>query len=292
MRLDPELWPDFVRFARAHLASRDIDPTYPLLRAHFDAAGLDPEVRLWRVLLYVTWYDLGSAERAWTEYPAPTGRLRRDLRLPTGTERRGFRGNDRAPTFASAVADYARRSAGSLLAWVDSAVGDGGEAGWRRARLAFEAFPYAGSWASYKWADLLAHAVGYPITADDLGVGGGSATAGPIPGMVRLTGLDWRTCASDRGAQRELLAAARNEGVPFLGLDQLETSLCDFNSLLRGRYYVGHDIDAQLHHLRRVESSLLALRPAVFAPEWLGEVGGWTGVRAELKARYVREGAI
>lgn len=72
----------------------------------------------------------------------------------------------------------------------------------------------------------------------------------------------------------------------------METSLCDFHSLNKGGYYLGHDIDAMLGQLldRRVPdptpSQVWAARAASFHPSLLGESGGWTGVRPKLKKLY------
>jgi hypothetical protein len=146
--------------------------------------------------------------------------------------------------------------------------------------------PHGGPWSSYKFADLLAHVHGQPITANDLGIGGGGETAGPIPGMTLVTGSDWRRCSRDVGLQRELLGEARHRGVGFSGLDQLETSLCDYNSLVRGRYYLGHDIDQQMSALERAGSPALWEARAVFPDAYRGELHDWFGVRKPLKAMW------
>ncbi len=130
-----------------------------------------------------------------------------------------------------------------------------------------------------------------PITASDLGVGGASETSGPIPGMVLLTGKSWNVCATDLALQRDLLLKARASGVPFSGLDQLETALCDFNSLHKGGYYVGHDIDDQMTKLAGCGPMLWESR-SVFPDAFRGEVGGWNGVRKELKTAYRDRGVV
>lgn len=290
MNLDARLFADFCTFARAQIASGDLDPTYLVLRKHYERVGLIEEARLWRTLLYVTWYSLSSAERLWSVMPLPTTVRARDVAgFLTGIERRGFRGNSKAAEHINAVL---KASGGELRRWVWTTVGPGGKQGWARVRKAFMELPHGGPWSSYKWADLLAHVHGYPITADDLGVGGGSETAGPIPGMVRLTGESWQVCASDPILQMRLLSASMDKGVPFSGLDQLETALCDFNSLCKGRYYVGHDIDQQMDSLPGCSTWLREAREASFASRYLGECGGWTGVRRELKSVYAREGRV
>lgn len=284
---DPSRWSDFCRFASAQVVSGDLDPTYLVLRRFYAAERLSREEALWRTLLYVTWYHLGSALAAWTEHPAPVAVATRAR--PTGTERRCFRGDRGAPLASAFVRAVLDRSS-SLSAWVDSTVGAGGEGGWLALRREVLSLPYGGPWTAYKLADLLKHVHEVPIEAPDIGVGGNGETSGPVPGLVALTGLNWRRCASDVALQRSVLQRARAEGVPLNGLDQLETALCDFNSLLKGTYYVGHDIDVQMEHLPPV-AGLWEAR-AVFPDAYRGELGGWAGVRAERKSVYRDSGVV
>ena len=285
----------FCRFAKAHIESGDIDPTYPVLKAVQEASGFDIDQALWSTLLYVTWYNLGSAWKVLKVIPRMPTAIDAKLttwRLPTGTERRGFRGNDLPWQHLNAVIQHVRTHGGSLSSWVMFVAHQGGKAGWREVRQHFQAFPYGGNWSSYKWADLLKHVHGYAITADDIGVGGGGATAGPVPGMVRVTGQDWKRCATDVVLQQELHDECVRRGVPFNGLDQLETALCDFNSLCKGSYYVGHDIDTQMEHIKELDAIWWESRAKVFAPRYLGEVGGWFGVRKPLKTAFRDRGEI
>jgi hypothetical protein len=275
----------FCDFAKAHVASRDIDPAYPVLADAYDILGLDFPTRVWRTVLYVTFYHLGSTEEAWEKLPELPTKIPA-FTFPTGVERRGFRGQpNRVAQHLEGVLKASTR-AGGLDKWAEAQVGEGGEEGWTRTRKAFEALPHAGPWASYKWADLLKHSLGLPIDAPDIGVGGKGKTAGPVPGMVWLTGLDWKTCATDFGEQRRLLDECLALGVPFSGLDQLETSLCDFNSLRKGHYYVGHDMDMMMTHLRFSGETFWKARQRVLPGEYLGELWGWNGVRKEKKGTW------
>lgn len=296
MKLDEKLFRDFVCFSRLQLESGDIDPTYPVLKELIRKDLVSREVAIWRVLLYVTWYDLASAEAVWTRFPGPV--LKRDFGvLPTGIERRGFRGVDGARKAAAMLDDVVASTfrEGGLEAWLYRFDGGDRRANWRKLRRSFEAFKGNGSWASYKFADLCRHVLDVPIDADDIGLGGGGKDAGPVPGLCRLyPELDWRTAATDALLHERLLDRSREAGVAFCGLDQLETCLCDFNSLCKGSYYVGHDIDAQQETMERMRGkrSMLQARRESFPAQYLGEVSGWLGVRKPRKARYSKEGVI
>jgi hypothetical protein len=292
------LFADFCRFSRAQLISGDIDPSYPVLARVYDAEGATTNDRLWRTLLYVGWYSLASAEavRAIYPSPAPVDPARLPI-LSTGIERRGFRGDGgraRAASFLNGALARTPQGGGDLVAWVLGRVANRSpEEGWKAVREELELTPGAGPWASYKWADLLKNVHGIPIDAPDIGSKLGE-TAGPIPGMVKLTGLPWQEVAGTPSLQRALLAEARAAGVPFGGLDQLETSLCDFNSLCRGNYYLGKDLDEQQATLARdgLGGVWWAARAASFPAHYRGEVMGWTGVRSSLNTAYRDTGRL
>lgn len=291
----PSLFSDFCRFAQFQVDSWDIDPMYPLLRELYALDGLAEEVALWRTLLYTTFYHVGTAAALWERYPEP-GTLGAPPAVPlaTGVERRGFRGVDgNRAAFANIQQTLEQaRSVGGLSAWVRGAAEHGGSFGWDAVRAQFQSIRGNGPWASYKWADLLKNTHRFSIDASDLGVGGGSDTAGPIPGMVKLTGRPWRQCATDRGLHAELLAAARAGGVALSGLDQLETVLCDFNSLVKGGYYAGHDLDLQMTQLEGAPAALWTARAAAIPASARGEVSGWSGVNKTRKTVYRDTGAV
>ena len=280
----------FAQFSAAQIASGDIDPMYPTLKRLYAAQGLDRKTAMWRTFLFMTWYDIGSANAAWKVAPEPA-RIE-GLNLPTGIERRRFRAR---PAIVTAHVDaMLKLSGGDLERWVLSVIGSGGAAGWTAARRQYEQLPWSGNWSSYKWTNLLLNVHDFPLEATDIGVGGGREFAGPIPGMVRLTGQPWKACATDVGLQRELLVEARRRGSNSGGLDQLETALCDFNSLCKGHYYVGHDIDSQQSQLLRINApkEIWEARQASFPRSYLGEFNGWTGVDKALNKMFSERGVL
>ena len=281
----------FCKFSKAHIESKDIDPAYPLLKDVYDRLNLTIEERVWRTALYVCFYHLGSAEVAWKRYPTPPSSVKPFV-LPTGVERRGMRGQpQRVADHLNSLLEAARRL-GGMRQWAESQIGIGGTDGWAGARTAFESLVQCGPWASYKWADLMKHTLGFEIEASDIGVGGRGKKAGPIPGMVWLTGLDWKRCANEIKTQLDLLEICRDRGVPFAGLDQLETSLCDVNSMVKGKYYVGHDIDMNMKQLEYAGPIFWESRSRVMEGKYLGEVGGWFGSRHDLESLYKRKGLV
>lgn len=279
---------DFCLFARLQKESKDLDPMYPFLRAVYDSCDLSPDEEIWRTLIYVAFYSLDATVALWKEFPKPALIRRLPKVLPTGVERRGFRGpkgNALAVNLINRCIESSK-AYGGLWAWVREPASLGGERGWTAIRSQFLSIKGNGSWASYKWADLMKNTHGFKIRANDLGAGGGSETAGPIPGLARLTGLPWKRCCRDGLLHRAILKQSRLFGSELESLDELETALCDFNSMSKGTYYVGHDIDVQMENIPRGETELWRARAAAIPSFARGECGGWFGVNRERKFIY------
>ena len=288
--MNKRLFKDFCVFSKYQLESKDIDPVYPVLRRYYRLRGLTGEQKLWFTELYVTFYDLGSAQKVFDKYLC-MAEIEDPLTYSTGIERRGFRGNGLATEHLNSFVAAVRRY-GKILSWVKSGMNSSSrEESWRKMRDSYQHLRYCGPWSSYKWADLLKNVHGFKLTANDIGVGGNSETAGPIPGMVLLTEENWKRCATDVALQKDLLSRSVDAGVAFSGLDQLETCLCDFNSLVKGSYYSGHDIDIQQVQLPD-DPVWQEARAAEIPAQTRGEIGGWIGVRKKLKALYRDKGEI
>jgi hypothetical protein len=85
-------------------------------------------------------------------------------------------------------------------------------------------------------------------------------------------------------------------------VEQVETVLCDWHSLLKGGYYVGHDIDVMLEQANKAVASgtlnevdydeLMFAREQAFAHCWLGEYNNWNGIRKDLKTLYRDSGEL
>jgi hypothetical protein len=287
-----KLFEDFLEFSQLQIDTWDIDPTYPLLKKVYDERGYRAEQALWHTIVYLTFYHLGSAELFLKEYPHPTRKIKWKTVLPTGTERRGFRGRP------DLVQDHLKAICNNLPleTWLGNLITNDSCGSWTAIREEYKKIKYAGDWSSYKLADLLKWVHDAEITAPDFGVGGGGEDAGPIPGLSKLTGLDWKECASNTQLQMDFYELCTERMLtPFVGLDQCETSLCDFNSMVNGRYYVGHDIDQQQEFLETCQptpSQYIEARKNVFPHKVLGELNGWSGVNKQLKSVYKDTGRI
>ena len=282
---------DFARFGRAMILSGDIDPQFWILKYLYKKLKLDRNTALWYTCIYLLYYHLGSAVKAWERYYTPDIIRKKNWKndLPYFKQRRCFRGNEQA---RNQINTLIKVSDGDLAAWVDNMVDDNSERSWRRIREAASDIPYHGPWSSYKFCDMMKFVHEYPITAPDIGTKPG-ATAGPIAGLRTLTGLDWDRCANDTELHRDLLQMVIDLGTPVNGLDQLESMLCDWQSITNGKYYHGHDIDRDLKQLRWLlhadddpANTLWEAREKIFDKRLLGEFGGWSEPRKGFKSVY------
>lgn len=297
---------DLPEFARWHVASGDVDPAYPVLRALADRAA-DDEARLRFVLLYVAYYDLGSALAAWTAGAWRWGEPLEDRasRFPTGTERRGHRVPARLVAHLADL-DRLAREAGSLTAWLLAWVrSDDPLVNWRSVSEAVASVRGNGRWAAYKTAELLAEVLGWPLEAPDAGhatsTGPRAGLGAVIPAAAEVHG-NTPPAIARLDAMTERLRSALAAAEVDLPVSVLETVLCDWRSVLHGRYYVGHDIDLMAEQVARSvargvlpgpEARHVAIaRAASFDPMWLGEWSGWHGVRADLRTAYRDRGVI
>jgi hypothetical protein len=291
-----KLWENFIMFCSPYIKSGDIDPVYPVLKKVYDLRKMNAEERIWHTMLYLTWYHLGSADKM-RDIDPEIFRNNYPPVLPTGVERRGFRGNvgaRRAQEFIVNLLNK-RETHGGWSTWVSTVIshGDTPEERWSKLFEEIIQMKYCGTWAAYKCCDLFANVLNYPITAPDIGYGGGGENAGPIPGMVQLTGENWIDCANNvKGIQQKLYHTCLLAGIPLNGMEQMETALCDFNSVTHGRYYVGHDIDKQMEDIMGLDDVYWKARSLVFNPVYLGEYSGWSGVRPFLNTYYQRTGNI
>ncbi len=267
------LFIDFCEFSARQLHSGDIDPAYPVIKNYFDIHKFELDSKIFFLIVYVAFYNLKTA----TEYFH--GQLKDVTKAKTGIERRGFRGNSNVYEHFESVNTIRLKESIRLGTW-------------KEIESAYQLAKHTGTWSSYKFADLCKYTLDLKITSPDLGLGGKGKNAGPIPGLSLLTGKPWEMCATDFVLQKRFYNKCVLEGVRFNGLEELETCLCDFNSMFKGGYYTGHDIDKQMDDLLDASPDLWKARSNSFSTQFLGELNGWKGVRKELKTRYRDEGVI
>lgn len=300
MRRAWQLMPTFTAFHAEQLTSWDIDPVYPVLRHVLTHGSWDTAQRVWAGLLHVAYYDLGSALKVFAHHPTPELPHESLLRIPCGTERRAHRDPRVLARHLAALTDLARLH-GGLDTWLRDSIADGG---YPAATATLMSVWGNGRWATYKSCELLAHLLGdvdpwwLTLMPTDMGH---AHSSGPRHGLELLlpgqlpSGNDAASVAYLDAVSADLAADLAAAGYPT-PIAMVETSLCDFHSLVGGRYYTGHDIDQMQLQLDRTGSTLTPAafnaRAATLPVAYLGEHHGWTGPEPALRRHYAVTGDL
>lgn len=298
-------------FADRMIASRDIDPVYPVLKR---LIGTRYHHGPWAVLVYVAHYDLGAAiahleaaggpgahphEDPWQSVRTSDHRrvLSENGTVRTGVERRTLRTVDAFERHLESVQRLARKHAGAgddgIVRWLQHGFTGHPEHDWTTLREnAGEAWGN-GRWATYKLAEVCKEVLGWPVEAPDMGMLGAS---GPLDGLeMLLPGTRGKPIVEVERLGRQLAGELSVMLDRRVSVAETETLLCDSHSLASGRYYVGNDIDLMLSGVLREPPAVveLALEARRALPrDYLGELGGWTGVRRHLLTAWRDHGVM
>lgn len=95
-----------------------------------------------------------------------------------------------------------------------------------------------------------------------------------------------------------LLSSVRNAGGDD-NVTKVETSLCAYRKFYKGTRYNGYYLDRMLDEINKMRADfpeesaeLSEIRTKHFPEKQLGEIGGWRGIRRELKKLYKETGLI
>jgi len=280
---------DYAYFHEAQTQSRDMDPAYPVLKWFADQ--LERDKGLWLTFLFVGYYHMGSALKAFSLYPVPTVPDQETLKLPIAQPRRAHRSTLK---FAQHLDSLCRKidEHDGLGAWLDSAcTSDDPIANWKTINDELATVFGNGRWAAYKTAEILLKSHGFNLEVPDMG---NANSSGPrkglslfFPGLPKGNSPDDITKLDHLSTEVVKYLTGR---VTQVSMETAETSLCDFYAMTKGRYYVGIDIDEMLEQLHRVPSDLtewaLKARYETLPHNYLGELNGWTGIDKSRKSVY------
>lgn len=84
-----------------------------------------------------------------------------------------------------------------------------------------------------------------------------------------------------------------------VNVTEVETSLCAYRKLYKGSRYNGYYLDRMLEEIYtmnkyfpEISKELLDIRKSKFDKKYLGEFGGWKGIRKDMKKLYKETGII
>ncbi len=283
------LWADYAQFHEAQTQSRDMDPAYPVLKWFADS--LDRESGLWLTFLFVGYYHMGSALKAFSLYPTLTVPDEATLKLLIAQPRRSHRATLKFAQHLDSLCAKAEQH-GGLGAWLDSATtSEDPLTNWKTLNDELTTVFGNGRWAAYKTAEILMKSHGFNLAAPDMG---NANSSGPRKGLgLFFPGLPQGNSPAEIAYLDELsLKVVENltGKTSQVSIETAETSLCDFYALNKGRYYVGIDIDEMQEQLLRVPSDLTAMafkaRYETLPHAYLGELNGWEGIDKKRKSVY------
>ena len=266
-----QLRSDFLQFTKKFVSSQDIDPIYPCLKELYRELELPPEHSLWFSWLYVAYYDIASAFRAFHDHPLVDTRFTdEETHYPHQTERRGLWGH----FFVEHLESLHEQRNGMLLSqFLDKSLT------FEQLFAQIQTVKYNGRWAAFKLCDILLNVHSYDIEFPGMELSSGTSS---INKSLELLCPDMPKSSAEQYLKH----------LTGLRWDQLETCLCDFHALADGRYYIGHDIDKMQSSLywpglSSFDRSLMfKVRKKVLPNEYLGELHNWYGVRTGRMRLY------
>lgn len=172
-----------------------------------------------------------------------------------------------------------------------------------------EGWPYFGRFSAYLFLETIAQLIDCRVLNAAMEWGNG-ATA--TSGLLNLYCYDEAASRFDRertlvppfteGALELMLEPVLSE-IRAQGGDanitMVETSLCAYRKFFKGSRYNGYYLDRMLEEIYAMQADfpqesaeLMEIRKTIFDHRYLGEVGGWKGIRKECKKLYKERGII
>lgn len=244
---------DYAVFHAMEIRTGDVDPVYRVLR-RLSPFYSNREMALLS-FLHVAYYDLGSALRAYGHLGGKVdfGAIDTIMGFPCGTERRGMRDRNEMRKHLHALFTIDAEFAG-LHRWAAQFPTYGELFG------ALQGIYGNGRWAAYKTSELLSWSMRDYLEGAHLWEPtdmGHAHSSGPRQGLELLwAGLPLPAGHGAQAVRRldavseALVVELHREGI-WASQATAETTLCDFHSLVKGRYYPGHDINQMGEQLDR-----------------------------------------
>jgi hypothetical protein len=306
-QLRPDLIEDFVLASQRLYDSLDYDPFHGCIVTM--GHGLPREEALWLSIVYMAFYNIGTAAAVFAECPNVASQYPDWMaRMPVGVQRRNLRGG----LVVKHLQAWWRikQQYGSLYAYLTKGFVGDSKKDWAQLKANVDGVWGNGRWSTYTLSELFQKANKLPVLPCDIMNEGSS---GPRAGLQLLYGCPGAAVAELDVLADRLFAYMReriNTNIFYLpkghyDYGQLESQLCDFNSMYKGRYYIGRDIDRDLERVAKAESALKvlgrdtrclhpvwAIREKVFDRRYLGEFQGWSGRTQQALQFYQRTGVV
>jgi len=309
---ESDIYDEFVEFSNLQYATLDYDPFHPMLVKLQE--NLEEEESLWMSTLYMAFYNIGSCYFAFLRNPKPLSELDDVLgKLPIGLQRRNLRGGEVIKyfhRFRKKVKPY-----GSIKNFLTHNFTGSKEKDWFILLKNLNSVWGNGRWASFTLGEIFQKVNKLPVLPTDIM---NENSSGPRTGLELLMGKAKGKTKKEKLADLKAKADALfrmvrpriKTNIFYLPKNHydygmMESQLCDFNSMTKGLYYTGRDIDRDLERIIRTlrvaadvgidirpAKRLWEIRREVFPSELLGELHGWYKRHTYAKKFYKNFGII
>jgi len=294
--MNKELFRIFIRFSQRQYDALDYDPFHPIFKYVSDNAS--KEGGLWASTLFMAFYNDGSAYLAFKNHK-PLQDMKPDFsKLPIGLQRRNLRGGLIDKYFYMFNRQVKRY--GSIFKFLTHNFTGDKRKDWYLLQETLNSVWGNGRWSSFTLGEMYQKVNGLPVLPCNLM---NENSSGPRAGLELLMGkavskqkdkmlqeLNDKADVLFKRAKKKI-----KTNIPYLrkghyDYAMMESQLCDTQSLLKGRYYIGRDIDRsqeliidsykvakQLDLKADTINELWNIRSEVFPHEMLGELNDWVG---------------
>lgn len=310
-KLNKKLFESFVYFSQRQYDCLDYDPFHPIFREA--SSKLDIEQALWLTTLFMAYYNDGSAWLAFHNSDPWKNLSSKVSKLPIGIQRRNLYGG-RLSIYFKRLNKQVKEAGSAYNLVTRDFVGDE-KKDWGQIQINLKEVWGNGRWSVFTLAEMYQKVNSIPVLPCNLM---NDNSSGPARGLQILLGQSTQEVKRERIEELDrkadflfsLMKKRIKTKIPYLkkghyDYAMMESQLCDFQSLLKGRYYIGRDIDRGqelIHKATEVGSSLgmdtkvvkklWTIRAKVFKKAYLGEKQGWDGRTKEALTFYKQTSKI
>lgn len=283
--------PDFLRLIVRQFATSDFDTEHPLCLWLIEREKLTYEQGLWLSFLYMAYYDEASAWATFRDSEPFT--VPENTEYPIGTNRRNLFGGKIRKHFESLRQCYK-----SVRNWPTHNFTGEPRRDWEQLKKNLGEVWGNGRFACYTTAEMIQKVNGarVEITGFD-----NKDSSGPADGITRVYNCERSVPVLDAHGERAYQRVLRAKINPtYVGVDRgvVESVLCNFSGICRGKFYSGRNVDRQQQRIMRVEAMGVDLeelwegRLATLNHGHLGELNGWEGIDRKRLLHYRDTGEL
>lgn len=281
----------FLELVDRQFAISDFDTEHPICLWIGKKLRLTQEQLVWLSFLYMAYYDEASAWATFLE--TEPFRVPKKVAYPIGLNRRNLFGGRISVHFQSLVGVYRKQRGWPLHNFTGDHKLD-----WEILKRNIAEVWGNGRFAVYTTAEMLQKVAGVPVTITDFD---NKNSSGPADGIMRLYGCEKVLAELDHFGERAyktVVASGRQPTYTVVDRGVVESVLCNYSGICRGKFYSGRNVDRQQERILRVEEMgvdlriLWEARAATIEHHYLGEYSGWVGIDKDRMKHFQKTGEL